>query len=280
MRVQISVIRVITVTLIVWAQPAKAQSDDTSPAFASGVTVGTMHFSGGRTDQGLAVALQYSPREWFTLSAAPGFGRTSYAGTSSAGLTDMPISAGAWHRFDDAPLEPSVSGSLYSSLSVGGSSGPGVGHSIVGASAWLGAWVTQNARVGAGLARPLTANSGNSSLSLESSYTLGRARSSVGFSSELGTPDSGAVLSRSVSAGVAYTVRSPLTLTVDGSHGLTTGAPSWTLSLGFGTAFAGVSPVTMSSSLQRMRNVFGARAQSANGFSGASRGACKRAGTC
>ena len=51
--------------------------------------------------------------------------------------------------------------------------------------------------------------------------------------------DSAAVLSRSLAAGLAYSLAGPLTLTVDASHGLSGGAPSWAMSIGIGTAFAG-----------------------------------------
>ena len=270
---------VIALTLALYAGESLAQD---APAFATGVTAGTLHYSGGRSDVGVAVALQYSPSEWFTLAAAPGFGRTSYSGTTSSGLTDVPVSAGAWHQFD-ATWSPSLSASLYSSHALSSaSSGVGIGRSIVGAAASVGAWATDNLRLNFGFAHPLSANSGNGSVSFESSYTMGDVRPSLGFSSEVGTADSGAVLSRSVSAGVAYTIHGPLTLTVDGSHGLSDGAPTWSLSAGIGTAFAGVSPVTLSSPLRRIRSVFGARSQSTNGYGSGngSRGTCKRAGTC
>ncbi|HJQ19227.1 MAG TPA: hypothetical protein VJ867_02690 [Gemmatimonadaceae bacterium] len=261
---------------------ARARAQDGSQAFGTGVTVGSLHYSGGRNDVGLAVALQYSPTDWFTLTAAPGFGWTSYAGASSSGLTDLPLSAGAWHQFD-ATWSPSVAGSLNGSIALSsGANAVGVGRDILGASASLGAWPTDNLRLNLGVSRPLSANSGNGWVNVESSYTMGALRPTVGFSSEVGTADSAAVLSRSVTAGVAYAVDAPLTLVVDGSHGLTTGAPTWSISVGFGTAFAGVSPVSLGSPMGRMRSVFGSRSQSTNGYgsTNGSRGTCKRAGTC
>jgi hypothetical protein len=256
------------------------ESQERPPAFATGIGVGAMHYNGGRTTSGVAATLQYSPQTWLTFSATPGFGHTSLGATSSSGVTDMPLSVGASHSLGDLPLSPSLSGSLYTSLSFTDTTKAlGVGRNTVGAAAYLSAWATDKLNLTAGGSHPVTANAGNGSIDLESAYSLGKTTANLGLSSEVGRADSGATLARSLAGGIAFAVRGPLTLTVDGSHGLTTGAPTWTFSVGFGTAFAGVSPLSASSALRRLKGVLGSNVSStSSGKSGS--GSCKRKGTC
>ncbi len=166
-------------------------SDDEShqvpPTFATGATVGTLRFAGGRTENAISVILLYHPLPWLKL------------GDSAATL--------------------------------------GMGSNTLEASAALSLSPTERLNLSADVAHPLAANSGNGSVSLESSLSFGRATGNVGLNAEVGRPDSGAVLSRSLAAGVAWTLAGPLTLTVDGSHGVSGSAPTWALSIGVGTAF-------------------------------------------
>lgn len=253
------------------------------PAFATGIGAGAMRFSTGRTNEGVSGTLQYSPRTWLVLSASPGFGHTTLGQTSSSGPTDIPVSAGASHGLGDIPWSPSISGSLYTTLSLTDSTNAlGVGRSTFGGWAGVSGWATGRLHLTAGGSHSLSANGGNGSIDLESSYSLGRTTANVGISSEVGRADSGATLARSIAGGVAFAVAGPLTLTIDGSHGLTNGAPLWSFSVGFGTAFAGVSPLNPTSPLRRLKGVLGSRISSTSGYSksrGGS-GSCKRAGTC
>jgi hypothetical protein len=267
--------------------PSTAVSDDESherpPAFATGIAVGTMHFSGGRSQSGVSATLEYSPSEWLTFSATPGFGRTSLAGVSSSGLTDLPISAGASHALGDIPWSPSIFGSLYTTLSLADSTRVlGAGRTAFGASASLSGSATDRLSLTVGASHPLSAQGGNGSIDLESAYSLGKATANLGLSSEVGRADSSATLARSIAGGFAFAVAGPVTLTVDGSHGLTTGAPSWSLSVGLGTAFAGISPLDPSSPLRRLKKVFGARVSATSGYTkgGTGLASCKKAGTC
>jgi len=256
------------------------ESQERPPAFATGIGVGTMHYTGGRTTSGVAATLQYSPQTWLTFSATPGFGHTSLGTTSSSGITDMPLSVGASHSLADLPLSPSISGSLYTSLSFADTTKAlGVGRNTIGAAGYLSSWATDQLNLTVGGSHPLTSNAGNGSIDLESAYSLGKATANLGLSSEVGRADSGATLARSLAGGIAFAVRGPLTLTVDGSHGLTTGAPRWTFSVGFGTAFAGVSPLNASSALRRLKGVLGSNVTSTNSGKGGS-GGCKGKGTC
>jgi hypothetical protein len=242
-----------------------------------------MHFSGGRSQSGVSATLEYSPSEWLTFSATPGFGRTSLAGVSSSGLTDLPISAGASHALGDIPWSPSIFGSLYTTLSLADSTRVlGAGRTAFGASASLSGSATDRLSLTVGASHPLSAQGGNGSIDLESAYSLGKATATLGLSSEVGRADSSATLARSIAGGFAFAVAGPVTLTVDGSHGLTTGAPPWSLSVGLGTAFAGISPLDPSSPLRRLKKVFGARVSATSGYTkgGTGLASCKKAGTC
>jgi hypothetical protein len=267
------------------AQSARVddESHQRPPAFASGIGVGTMQFSSGRSESAVSATLQYSPSAWFTLSATPGFGRTSRAGVSTSGLTDLPISAGASHVLSDVPLSPLIFGSIYTTLSMADSASVlGTGRSTLGAAASLSAWTTEHVNLTVGASHPLNANGGNGSIDLEGAYALGAATTTLGFSSEVGRADSSATLARSIAAGAAFSIVGPLTLTVDGSRGLTTGAPAWTFSVGLGTAFAGISPLNPSSPLRRLKKVFGSQIAATSGYGKTRTGSksCKITGTC
>jgi hypothetical protein len=268
------------------AQSVRSSDDESRqrpPAFASGIGVGAMQFSSGRSETAVSATLQYSPSAWLTLSATPGFGRTSRAGVSTSGLTDVPISAGASHALNDLPLSPSIFGSMYTTLSMSDSGSVlGVGQSTLGAAAALSAWMTDRVNLTVGASHPLSTGAGNGSIDLEGAYSLGATTATLGFTSEVGRADSSATLARSIATGAAFSILGPLTLTVDGSRGLTTGAPSWTLSVGLGTAFAGISPLNPSSPLRRLKRVFGSQVTATSGYGKTRSGSktCKIAGTC
>jgi hypothetical protein len=266
---------------------AQASSDDEShqrpPAFSTGVGAGAMHFSGGRSESAISATLQYSPDPWLTFSAAPGYGRTTLGRTSSSGLTDLPLSIGVTDAFNDARWSPSIAGSVYSTLSLGDStSAVGVGRTVFGAAAAVSGWATDQLNLTAGASHPFNADAGNGFINLEAAYSLGIPTATLGVSSELGRADSAATLARSFAGGLAFAVHGPLTLTIDGSHGLTSGAPSWTFSVGLGTAFAGISPLNPSSPLRRLNKVLGSRVTSTSGYGkkGTGPGNCKTARTC
>lgn len=265
------------------ADTDEIESHARPPVFATGVTVGAMSFSGGRSQQGVAGILQYRLAPWLSLSASPGFARSSFGSSSTTGPTDIPLGAGAFHTMATVPWSPTLSGSLYTTLSLSDATNAlGVGRGTVGVSAAVSGWAMERLNLTVGGSHPLSAYSGNGWLEVESAYALGRMTANMGFSSEVGRADSAAVLSRSVAAGVALSVRGPLTLTIDGSHGLSGGAPSWSISAGIGTAFAGLSPVNPTSPLRRLKKVFGSRVSSTSGYTkgAAGSGSCRKSGTC
>ncbi|MEO8911139.1 MAG: hypothetical protein ABI408_13080 [Gemmatimonadaceae bacterium] len=265
------------VTKSIHADSVIAESDQRPPEFATGVTAGAMDFIGGRSEQAFSVLIQYQPTPWLSLSAAPGYGRTTLLRSSSNGPTDIPVTAAAQYARDRAAGSPIVVGFLSTLLSTGQS---GSALSIGRSSVLLGGAVRvtpmDRLYVSASGSQPVTAASGNGSVQMGVARSFGRATPSIGFGTEIGTPDSAATLARSIAGGVAIALAGPLTLALDGNRGLTSGAPRWTFSVGVGTAFAGLSP--MNGSFGRLRNVFGSRASSTSGYSKST--TCKRLGTC
>lgn len=259
-----------------------SESAEHPPAFSTGVTAGAMQFAGGRTEQAMSVVLQYQPLEWLTLSAGPGFGRSTFGGTTTTGLTDIPLTVGAAYGLS-LPWSPMIAASASTTLSPSDSAaGLGTGRSAFDLDAMLSASPIDKLNLSGGWSQPMSASSGNGSVMLESALSLGRATATLGFSSEMGRPDSGAVLSRSVATGLAFSLAGPLTLTLDGSRGVSGSAPSWTFSVGLGTAFAGLSPLDPSSPLRRLKKTFGSKVSASSGYAkkGSATSSCKKMGTC
>ena len=265
-------------------QRASSDSDDVEsqqrpPRLAAGLTAGALDRGAGASDQSLVAIVQLQPRPWLSFAVAPGVERTTYMGSAPArggtkasysgnGLTDIPISLGASHGFDPLPWSPGVAAELTQTIAAGSSSsGTGVGHGTTSLYVALDATPVERLSLSVGGWRPLSSGSGNGSLDVEGAFSLGRATATLGMSNELGTPDSGTVLARSIAGGVAYALAGPLTLTVDAGHGLTGGAPRWSLEVGLGTAFAGISPISATTPLRRMKKSFGAAAASGSGYS-------------
>jgi hypothetical protein len=260
-----------------------SESAERPPVFSTGVIAGAIRFAGGRTEQATSVLLQYQPRSWLSFSTAPGYGHTSFGRTSHAGLTGIPLTAAAMYEMDSLAWSPSFSASLSaalpggdSTMSLGAESGALDGEISASGSPidWLNVLLAWS--------HPLRAQSGNPSARLESAFSLGRTTATLGWSSEMGRPDSGAVLARSIAGAVAITLVGPLTLTADGSHGISGSAPLWTFSIGLGSAFAGISPLNPTSALKRLKQTFGSKVGATSGYSNAPGGmrSCKRTGTC
>lgn len=242
-----------------------------------------MSFTGGRNEQALGLLLQFRPLPWLSLSAAPGFGRTTFGTLSSTGLTDIPLASVAQYSAANSPWSPNFFGSLSTVISAGQSGTTlGIGRTSVAAGTGISVSPVDHTYLSADASRPLTTASGNGSADFWISRSLGRATPSIGYSAEIGTADSAATLARSIAGGVAFPVDGAVSLAFDGSHGLTSGAPKWTFSVSLGTAFSGISPMSGGSLFGRLKTAFGSRATSSSGYSkkSASTQSCKRLGTC
>jgi hypothetical protein len=94
---------------------------------------------------------------------------------------------GAKHSITDAPLSVTIPGALYGSLSFNSSANRvGLGRSIIDASGVVSSWGTDNAYFSLGASHPLSANSDNGAVSVESSYALRKATPNASFSAEVG----------------------------------------------------------------------------------------------
>jgi hypothetical protein len=264
------------------ADSTVVRTDERSPQFSTGVTAGAMNFTGGRNEQALSILLQFRPVSWLFLSAAPGFGRTTLGTLSSQGLTDMPLASAAQYQAATLPWSPALTGFLSTVLSTGQSGSTlGIGRTSLVAGAGLSVSPVSHAYLSADASRPITTGTGNGSADVWISRSLGSITPSVGYSEEIGNADSAATLARSIAGGVAFSIAYPITLAIDGSHGLSPGAPKWAVSLSLGTAFSGISPMS-GGIFGRLKNAFGSRATSSSGYSKTpnSGTSCKRLGTC
>ena len=253
-----------------------------STRFSSGVTAGAMSFTSGLNEQTLTVLLKFRPVPWLALSAAPGFGRATLGALSSNGPTDIPITSVAHYSAPTLPWSPVFFGSLGAVLS-GGSSGTilGLGRSAATVGGGLGASPLPNTYAAAEVFRPVTTATGNGSADFSVSRSFGAVTNSLGYSTEIGRVDSAATLSRSIGGGLSFLLRGPLGIAIDGSHGLTSASPKWTVSVSFGTAFSGISPISGGSVFGRLKNAFGSRATASSGYRAPGKGTnCRKMGIC
>ena len=72
-------------------------------------------------------------------------------------------------------------------------------------------------------------------------------------------------LSRVAAVGITHVIAGALAVTVDASHGLTTASPRWVVSVGLGTVFSGISPVSPTAPLRRLKSSFGSAAGRSRG---------------
>ncbi len=133
----------------------------------------------------------------------------------------------------------------------------------VGVNAGMGIAPLDPLRVSVDASRSLTGSVSQSALipaqatwiSSDASVTLSdRWTATVSYGTAFGVPDS--MVAREVGGGLSYTIAGPLALTLDTSHGLTRGSPRWVFSIGVGSAFMGISPVTPTAPLRRLRTTF------------------------
>lgn len=267
-----------------------AQHDEQPPRLTYGTTVGALTRADGYGEEALDALLQLQPREWLVIGATPGFARvTDSSGVSArSGLTDLPLSVGVQHEFARADLHPSVGLAGVVALPTGNAQeGLGAGHAALSAEASvgvaprdgldlrLGAWHGFSSAAGSGVGQ------GGSSLSGEASYQLAeRLEGNVLFDAELGARgDSTYAPARVLGGGAAFSISGPLTLTLQGTHAVAGDGPRWALSVGIGTAFAGISPIGATSPLSRIRGAFAHGTRRGGG--GSTLGsACRKRGTC
>jgi len=236
----------------------------------AGATVGSAKLSDARTEQALTGVVRYQATPWLGLSVMPAEVRVSdvISGrtVSSSGLGDVPLTADAFHTFA-TPGSPVVAAALTVVVPAGNAAcGLGSGATSVGLDLGAGVSPSRRLRVSADASRSVSGPSAQStlaaphatSLRAEAGYDISRRWSAdVSLDGDVGRSDSTQALSRVLSAGASHILTGSLALVLDGSVGLSAASPKWTLALGVGTAFTGISPVSPASSLRRLKSAFG-----------------------
>lgn len=288
-------IRRLTIAAIAGLQLASgaslfAQDSDTSAtresqqSFGAGISAGAASFRNGSSSQAASLTLQYSPLKWLTISASPAFARStdSTGKFTATGATDLPVEAGAWHTFK-GDWSPTLGLSIGVTIPVGDTAtGFGNGSATFGGSIGVSASPIESLHLALGAGRGLTGASGSAfaagsstSISGEASVDLDE-RTTVGLSYEEEVGRSSAEpLAHVIGGGVSYAIASPLAITLDASHGFGAESAKWIVSIGVGTAYNGISPVSATTPLKRLRKLFGG-----NGVGSSKRGKSASAPSC
>ena len=232
---------------------------------SAGVTAGLARFSAAQSEQTLTAIVQVHPRSWLTVSAIPSLVRLSDSGVAHGGLADLPLVAAA-DRTLPGGWSPVIGAALTATLPTGNAScGLGSGTAGFGLDGGVAVTPADRWQLSAGASHSLGGVGAQSTLSaphatavrIESAYSVtDRWTTSLGFGADIGSSDSTQALSRVLGAGASYRFAGDLAVTVDATRGLTTVSPQWVLSVGFGTAFVGASPVNPTSTLRRLRSGF------------------------
>jgi hypothetical protein len=221
--------------------------------------------------QGLTgvLALQVS---WFTLSAAPTMVRVtdSLGGGSTSGFGDLPVSLAVEHDVSGA-WSPDLGAALDLTLPTGSTqTGIGSGQTSSGVDVGVGVSPVDPLHIAVNASRDLSGGTtglvttGATWIGGEAAWSFAeRWTSSLSLGGEVGSPDSATGL---VGFGVRRELGGKLALAVDGAAGLTAASPKWLVSVSFGTAFNGFSPVGLTTTFGRFKRTFGASAaRAANG---------------
>ncbi|HXM38590.1 MAG TPA: transporter [Gemmatimonadales bacterium] len=236
---------------------------------AVGATAGAVKLTAQRSERALTGVLQLQAGSWLSLSATPSFVHVSDIvsgrSVSSHGVGDLPLSADAFYAFPTSG-SPVVAAALTMVLPTGNAAcGLGSGETSFGLDLAAGASPSPRFHLSADASRSISGLSAQSTLSAphatslrgEASHDLlPRWTTSVSLGVDVGQSDSTQALSRTLGAGITHGLAGSLTLTLDGSVGLSAASPKWALSVGIGRVFAGTSPVNLSSPSRRLKSTF------------------------
>jgi hypothetical protein len=239
-----------TAALLAGVTPeADAQTDRAS----YGITAAAFGWHDGHEEQALGAVVQFAPAPWLTLGAVPTLLRVAGPADDPArvGLADLPVFIGVVHGFA-APWRPTFGIAGVASLPTGDASqGLGRGQSLVSAEGtvavspisalMLRAGASRLLRAGDSLAHgiPTTALLGDAVLLANSRTNL-----SVGYVLELrGGAPAGYEPARVINATIVHALAGRTALSVSAGRMLRGVGPTWSFSVGIGTAFAGLSPV-------------------------------------
>ena len=236
------------------------------PRIATGVTVGSLRYAGGRTEDAASALLKFRLSQGWSASVEPTFARATepaaglYAASSNSGLTDLPLSL-EYERGFAGRFTPSIGLSFAATLPVGNAA-TGFGTGTVGTALGLGAGIAASDNLGvyASAGRTLSSVAAQSAFNggasgwgdLAANYQMGaRVSLLAGYSTDLGAADSTYGRGSSASAGIAYALAGPFSLNVETSHGLSGATPQWSAVIGIGTAFGSLDGA------RQLRSAFG-----------------------
>lgn len=249
------------------AEDTSDDDDDGGRRVGYGVSGRSSSFQDGHAEYGGGMIVTYAPFDWASLELNPSYTvATNARRTATTGkfnMSSVPVELDGSHEFAGA-LHPELGLSLGAEFPVAAADSAGTTHRP-SYSAGLGLGITPvshlhlNGDVSRDLdgatARSIVAMSTATSASAGFSIDAGdRFTVGAGVSGDVGTAAAGDTVTRSVGGSAALRLAGPLTLTLDGSHRLQGNTPQWSVSVGIGTAFAGVATVGPASALSRMRH--------------------------
>lgn len=231
-----------------------------APRLGYGASIGTFQSADGHAQQALGVVLQYQPRSGIALGVNPSAVRAVSDSTTTQGAADTELSLGVEYDFA-APWHPSIGVSGAVALPTGNTAGTGAGR--VSESTYLSVGVRPTARLALRTAawHALGTDAGDlraTSLTGEADVTLtDRLTVGVSYGGEVGSGVAGVRPLRTVGATASIGIVGPLTLSIAGTNAIAAsatygGVPKWGLTVGFGTAFAGLSSVGVTSPVSRI----------------------------
>ncbi len=252
-----------------------ADSAADSPKFSigAGISAGTMHFQNNAQERALGATIDVHLFGWLDVSLNPTYAWATAAdtvlakrtikGRTSSGFAALPVSLG-YSRDLPGGWSPSVSIGLGFSLPTGDTLSVGSASAGYGATMGFGLAPSDNFSMNLGASHALNdayssgiGTSSATSLSASATLTVGKVGVSGTYSGDVGSVPLGYETAQSLGAGLSIPIHGSLTLTLDGSAGLTAGAPMWTSSIGFGFTPAGIASV-MLSPIVRARAALGA----------------------
>ncbi len=240
--------------------------------WGGGAAVGHLAFSGGGYERAFGTNISATLWRWLTVSAGPTYAwvtsadsitvTRTFPGRTVSGFTDLPVGVRV-SRDLPGDWAPVVGLGFGATLATGDTSTVGSGQTAYGINLSLVASPTDNVALMIGAGRSL-ANSyatilGSTSLtSLTAGVVLDVdwATVSADVFTNVGSPPAGYDPARSLAGGLSIPVHGDLSLGIDASAGLATGAPNWTFSVGLGTTPAGLAAAAVSP-LSALRNTFG-----------------------
>lgn len=256
---------------------------------AAGVTAASFSWEDGRREQALALVVQGAPTPWLALGATPTLLRAAGPdGASRAGFADLPVFAGLTAPLA-LPMRPQLAVAGVASIPTGDARrGLGRGTTLASAEATLALSPLPALTVRAGGSRlvrdggllpdeaPRTAAFGDVVVALGA-----RTNASVGLAGEVdGRGAWREARARTANAAVVRAIAGRTMLLVSGGRTLAGAGPAWSLSLGVGSAFGGISPVGATSVRGRLPTGSTPTSGTGQPLAPAPRGLCGLLPTC